>query len=87
MMVMSQIGNRLWMRNHSGDHFYIFPGFEHPVKNEVYTMKSMMSFFLLFNTIIPLDLAIAYTIIKAWYTVFMIDDKYMIDWERSVEEG
>jgi len=46
-----------------------------------------MSFFLLFNSIIPLDLAIAYTIIKAWYTVFMIDDHYMVDEERSEEEN
>ena len=75
------------MKNNSAQHTYIFPDFEQPVKNEEYTIKSLMSFFLLFNSIIPLDLAIAYTIIKAWYTVFMIDDHNMIDIERSCDEN
>ena len=49
-------------------------------------MKSVMSFFLLYNSIIPLDLVVAYTIMKAWFTVFMLDDHHMIDFEQSVHE-
>lgn len=83
MLIMSQIGNRIWMRSHSSKHYYIFPHKEHPVDTESYTIKALMSYFLLFNSIIPLDLAITYNIIKAWYTVYLIDDWYMVDIERS----
>lgn len=74
------------MKNHSATHHYIFPEKEQPVENEVYTMKTIMSFFLLYNSIIPLDLVVVFTIMKAWYTVFLIDDHHMIDFEHSVHE-
>ena len=45
-----------------------------------------MSFFLCFNSLIPLDLAIAFPIMKAIYTVFMVMDYEMVDEERSVED-
>jgi len=74
------------MTNNSAIHYYIFPEEERPIENEVYTMKTIMSFFLLYNSIIPLDLVVVLTIMKAWYTVFMLDDHHMIDFDQSVHE-
>ena len=87
MIFMSQVGNRIWMRTNADVHYYIYPKSERPIDTESITMKSLMSFFLLLNATIPLDLAVSYNIIKAWYTMYLIDDYYMIDQERSEQEN
>jgi len=50
-------------------------------------MKAMMSFFLLFNTIVPLDLGVVYNIVKGFYTLKMLFDVEMVDVERSQEDN
>lgn len=47
----------------------------------------MMSYILLFNSIVPLDLAIAINILKGIYTLFLINDVEMIDIEKSCEDN
>jgi magnesium-transporting ATPase (P-type) len=86
MVLMSQIMNRTWM-SENNHHYYVFPHFERPIESETYTAKSIMSYFLVFNGVIPLDLVVAFTIMKACYTAFMICDYEMVDYEHSVHEG
>jgi len=86
MIIMSQIFNRTWMTANADDKYYIFPHDERPVKTEEYTGKSIMSFFLVFNAMLPLDLVVAFTLVKAIYTAFMIADAEMIDFEASVHD-
>ena len=86
MLLYSQIGNRYWMQNYADKHYYIFPESEKPINKEEYTMKSMMSFFLLLNTIVPLDLGVVWNIAKGVYTLRMIYDVDMVDIERSEQD-
>ena len=75
------------MENNAEKHFYIFPYNEHPVDKEEVTARSMMSFFLLLNTIVPLDLGVVLNIVKGIYTLKMIYDYEMVDVERSEQDN
>jgi len=74
MLIFSQILNRIWIKNNYEKHYYIYPYNEHPIDTENYIMSSMMSYFLLFNSILPLDLPIVLNFAKGIYTIFMIWD-------------
>ena len=74
MLIFSHVGNRIWLENNAEKHFYIFSQDELPIDKEGIVAKSMMSFFLLFNAILPLDLPIVLTMSKGLYTLFMIWD-------------
>lgn len=54
---------------------------------EEYTMASMMSFYLLLNGLLPLDLAVNLIVTKLLMVYFVQNDHQMIDLERSLEEG
>mmetsp|Transcript_24250 Transcript_24250/g.37387 ORF Transcript_24250/g.37387 Transcript_24250/m.37387 type:complete len:196 (+) Transcript_24250:514-1101(+) len=70
IIVSSQLGNRIWLRINHDKHFYIYPeGAD--LNTEEYTFKSLMSFFLLLNMNIPLDLAVIIVISKLIFTYFM----------------
>ena len=84
---MSQVGNRLWMKTNADEHYYLFPTNEKPIDKEQYTMRAMFSFWLLINTIVPLDLGVIYNLAKGIYTTKMIYDVEMFDVRRSEQEG
>jgi len=73
------------MKNNSEVHTYIFP--EGPsVDKEEYTFKSMMSFFLILNMMIPLDLAVIIIISKLMLTYVIQNDSEFISEEVSFRE-
>lgn len=66
---------------------YIFPLKEYPVDIELYVLKGLGSFYLIFNMLIPLDLACNIILVKLFYTLYLEADSHFIDVEKSVEEG
>lgn len=85
IILMSQIGNRLWMKNNSAKAIYIFP--DQPVDNEMYTFRSLMSFFLLLNLLVPMDLSIETLFAKFFVVTTLKNDAEFVDLERSLETG
>jgi len=66
---------------------YVFTDAEKPINYEMYTFKSMMSFYLLFNGLLPLDLAVTLMITKIFMVAFVQFDIHMVDTERSLKDG
>jgi P-type E1-E2 ATPase len=86
MISMSQIANRLWITANADEHYYIYPISERPIPTEGYTMRSTLSFSLILNGLIPLDLAVTITIVKGLYTIWIAMDVEMIEIDRSEED-
>lgn len=84
---MSQIGTRMWLLTNYEEHEYIFPKKEWPIETELYVVRALGSFYLLFNLLIPLDLAINIVIVKMFYTLYMEVDVEFVDFEKSIEQG
>jgi len=61
---MSEIGCRIWMNNNSNMQYYIFPLNERPINNDLYVLKSIGAYYLLFDGILPIDLQIVTMISK-----------------------
>lgn len=47
----------------------------------------MGSFYLLYNLLIPLDLAVNIVLVKMFYTLYLEADVEFIDVEKSIEQG
>lgn len=47
----------------------------------------MMSFYLLFNGLLPLDLAVTLMITKLFMVGLIVADYYMVDLDRSLQDG
>jgi len=62
-----------------GEHFYIWPEGVGGIDVEVDIWKASATFYLLFNFLVPLDLAVVITIGKACYTFFIAADHHMVD--------
>ena len=60
-------------------HFYLWPEGKEEIDLELDVWKASATFYLLFNMLVPLDLAVAITIAKACYTYFMQKDAHMVD--------
>ena len=86
MLISSQLGNRLWLQFNSKEHSYIFPEGEE-LNSEEFTFKSMMSFFLILNVLIPLDLAVIVIVSKLFFTYIVSSDTEMISEEVSIREN
>lgn len=86
-LLCSQVFNRLFLQKKGDQLTYVFQEFEKPVNYEEYTMASMMSFYLLLNGLLPLDLAVNLIVTKLLMVYFVQNDHQMIDLERSLEEG
>ena len=50
-------------------------------------MEAVGSFYLIFNLLIPLDLAVNTILIKMVYTIFLEMDASFVDEEKSIEQG
>lgn len=86
MLLMSQIGTRLWLYNNLDKHYYIFPTDEE-VDKELTVFQALMSFYLLFNQLIPMDLAVNLILNKMFYTLLIEADCQMVDLQRSIDKG
>lgn len=86
MVLMSQIGTRVWLYSNWEGHWYLYPRGV-PVEKEVTVFQALMSFYLLFNQLIPLDLAVNLILTKMFYTILMEADGYMVDLNRSMDRG
>jgi phospholipid-transporting ATPase len=84
VIIVTQILNRSWHSSH-GNHTYIFP--EQPVDVTYWSSNTIISFFLLCNGIIPLDLAITITLSKLAYVLVVEADAQMVSEEKSLKKG
>lgn len=73
---MSQIGTRTWLYSNWDEHWYLFPDHKphDPVDKELTVFQGLMSFYLLFNQLIPLDLAVNLILTKMFYTLLIEAD-------------
>ena len=86
-VTMTFWGNRSWMQANSQAHFYLYPPFEQPVDLQVAAYQSILKFYLLFNSMVPLDLMVVFILSKMLYTRRLEYDVSMVDEEKSVESG
>lgn len=88
IVLMSQIGSRAWLYNNIEDHWYLFPkDVNEDIDKELTVFKAFMSFYLLFDQLIPLDLAVNLILVKIFYTLLIEADETMIDLQRSIDRG
>ena len=70
---MSQIGTRVWISQNLEKHYYIFPS--DYIKEDwdpgLYFFQTFLSFYLMFNMLIPLDLAITLLFAKMFYVLMI----------------
>lgn len=83
---MSQVGTRLWTRNNHTLHYYIYDEAEE-VDIEAYSFKALMSYYLLLNGLLPLDLAVTLMLSKLFIIYFVQNDWHMVDFEKSCVDG
>jgi hypothetical protein len=84
---MSQVLGRNWLENNADKHFYIFPAEEQPVDTLEGASSLMVSFYLLLNGLLPLDLVVIFMLAKFFYTVAVEFDIELIDEQKSIEAG
>jgi len=87
MVVMSQIGTRSWLYSNWDEHWYIYPKEKEDVNKELTVFQALMSFYLLFNQLIPLDVAVNLVLTKLFYTLFIEADGTFVDLQRSMDRG
>lgn len=54
---------------------------------EDYSFKALMSYYLLFNNLLPLDLAVTLMLSKIFIIYFVQIDHHMIDFDKSCVDG
>ena len=82
----SQIGTRTWLHNNADMHHYLYnEKKDYPINIELFVIEAVGSFYLIFNLLIPLDLAVNTILIKMVYTLFVEVDAAFIDEEKSIE--
>jgi hypothetical protein len=69
-VMMSQVGTRVWTRKNHTKHYYIYDAKEE-VDVESYTFKAFFSYYLLFNGVMPLDLAVTLVLSKLFIINFV----------------
>ena len=82
---MSQIGTRAWINNNRDSHYYIFPE-DKEIDMTKIQLRALMSFYLLFCNLLPLDMVITLLIARYMVTNFIRNDVQMVDFEKSCAE-
>mgnify|MGYP006953011757 CR=1 FL=1 len=72
-ILMSQIGTRAWIKNNQDNHYYIFPE-DKEINIRETSLKALLSFYLLFCNLLPLDMVITLLIARLIVTRLMRDD-------------
>lgn len=78
--------NRMWVTENSKTHTYIYPP-EEDVDVGFYSVKAFASFYLIYNGLIPLDLAVFYLLTKLIYIFRLTQDVEMMDIDKSANSG
>ena len=76
---MSLVLGRIWLKNNANKHWYIFPLEERPVDTFAESIKLLVSYYLLLNGLLPLDLVVCFMLGKLMYTYFVEVDSSMIE--------
>ena len=84
---MSQVGTRFWIRNNHKKHYYIYDAAEGEINIENYSFKALMSYYLLLNGLLPLDLAVTLMMSKLFVIFYVQSDHHMVDFEKSCADG
>lgn len=87
VILCSQVLGRNWLERNANKHFYIFPPEERPVDTLKNASSLMVSFYLMLNGLLPLDLVVIFMLAKFFYTVAIEYDVQLIDQEKSIEAG
>jgi phospholipid-transporting ATPase len=87
IILVSFWGNRSWMQENSGKHFYIYPESEQPIDLQYSSYRAVLKFYLLFNSLVPLDLMVVFILSKMMYTFRLEQDAEMVDEQKSIESG
>lgn len=87
IILMSQILLRIWMSKtvapispkFSHNHYYIFPTDhpEGPFDSNFFSIKAILTYYLLLNGVVPLNLTVNNVLSKFVYTIIMRQDKQM----------
>ena len=72
------IATRVWLYNNLDKHWNIYPD-KKVYDKELTIFETLMSFYLLFNQLIPMDLAINLILNKMFYTILIEADVQMVD--------
>ena len=67
------------MERNADKHFYIYPMEERPVDKALGAQALMVSFYLLLNGLLPLDLVVIFMLSRFFYTFAVENDVQMID--------
>ena len=78
-LLMSLVLGRVWLNENANKHYYIFPMKERPVNTFEGSMKLLVSFYLLLNGLLPLDLVVCFMLGKLMYTYFVEVDTFLIE--------
>ena len=84
---MAFIAHKQWMVDNAHVHFYLYPKSEQPVDIQQSVYTSILKYYLLFNSMIPLDLTVIFILSKMLYTFRLEWDASMIDEQKSLEYG
>lgn len=87
VLMCSHVLGRKWLDANADKHFYIFPYEERPVDTLKYASNLMVSFYLLLNGLLPLDLVVVFMLSKLFYTISVEFDYQMIDVQKSIDSG
>ena len=88
ILMSSQVGTRLWLNQNADKHSYLFHGKQgFAIDKELIVLQAVGSFYLLMNSLIPMDLAINTIFIKLVYSLIVEVDAEFVDEQKSIEEG
>jgi len=68
----SSLWNGLKTKSIYDSHEYIFGGSESSA-TEI-SLQAVLSMYLLYNYLVPLDLAVVLELVAIWYTIFIVSD-------------
>lgn len=75
MVFISSLWNGLKTKSIYDTHWYIFDGTE--IGPTEITLQTTLSLYILFNYLIPLDLAVILELVAIWYTYYLVSDYHM----------
>lgn len=90
MILMSQITNRVWHSNNvkgTQNHFYLLKKMDEEFDYQMTSVNAVFTFFLLFNSFIPLNMAVINFLTMYLYSAITKSDPQFIGVERSEQKG
>ena len=72
LITMSSIWNGIMTKDMYDTHRYIYDGTE--ISPTEVTLQTVLSLYLLYNYLVPLDLAVILEIVAIWYSFYLVND-------------